>query len=266
MQLWCILSISWHCFSLWLEWKLTFSSPVTTAEFSNFAGILSTALSQHHLLGFEIAPLEFHYLHWLCLQWCFLRPTWLQIPGCQALGEWSWRSFLCTSSMYSCHLLISSAFDRSIPFLSFIEPIFAWNVPLVSLLLLKGCLVFPIVLFSSISLLWSLRKAFLSLLAVLWNSAFRCLYHSFSPLLFSSLFFTAICKFSSDSHFPFLHFFFFRMVLLPVSYTMSRTSAHSSSGTLSIRSSPLNLFHTFTVLSLGIWFRSHLNTPALHSP
>jgi len=30
---------------------------VTTAEFSKFAGILSAALSQHHLLGFEIAQL-----------------------------------------------------------------------------------------------------------------------------------------------------------------------------------------------------------------
>ena len=35
--------------------KLTFSSPVATAEFSKFAGILSATLSQHHLLGFEIA-------------------------------------------------------------------------------------------------------------------------------------------------------------------------------------------------------------------
>ena len=39
--------------------KLTFSSPVATAEFSKFAGILSAALSQHHVLGFEIAQLEF---------------------------------------------------------------------------------------------------------------------------------------------------------------------------------------------------------------
>ena len=31
---------------LW-EWKLTFSSPVATAEFSKFAGVLSAALSQH---------------------------------------------------------------------------------------------------------------------------------------------------------------------------------------------------------------------------
>jgi len=30
--------------------KLTFSSPVAIAQFSKFAGILSAALSQHHLL------------------------------------------------------------------------------------------------------------------------------------------------------------------------------------------------------------------------
>ena len=34
-------------------------------------------------------------------------------------------------------------------------------------------LVFPVVLFSSISLHWSLRKAFLSLLAILWNKPFK---------------------------------------------------------------------------------------------
>ena len=30
-----------------------FSSPVATAEFSKFAGVLSATLSQHHLSGFE---------------------------------------------------------------------------------------------------------------------------------------------------------------------------------------------------------------------
>jgi len=43
--------------------KMAFSSPVATAEFSIFAGILSAALSQHHLLGFKIAQLAFHNLH-----------------------------------------------------------------------------------------------------------------------------------------------------------------------------------------------------------
>ena len=91
------------------------------------------------------------------------------------------------------------------------------SVPLVSLIFLKRSLVFPILLFSSISLHWSLRKAFLSLLAVLWNSAFKWVCLSFSPLLFASLLFTAICKASSDSHLLFFHFFFLELVLIPVS-------------------------------------------------
>ena len=113
-------------------------------------------------------------------------------------------SFLYSSSVYSCHLFfISSASVKSIPFLSFIELIFAWNVPLVSLIFLKRSLVFPNLLFSSISLHWSPRKAFLSLLAI-WNSAFKWEYLSFSPLLCASLLFTAVCKASSDNHLAFL--------------------------------------------------------------
>ena len=54
--------------------------------------------------------------------------------------------FLYSSSVYYCHLfLISSASLRSIPFLSFIEPIFAWNIPLVSLIFLKRSLLFDCV-------------------------------------------------------------------------------------------------------------------------
>ena len=103
-----------------------------------------------------------------------ITPSWL---------SGSWRSFLYSSSGYFCHLfLTSSASVRSIPFLSIIVSIFAWNVPLVSLIFLKRSLVFPILLFSSIFLHWLLRKAFLSLLAILWNSAFKWVYLSFSPL------------------------------------------------------------------------------------
>ena len=75
--------------------------------------------------------------------------------------------FFCTP------LLISSASVRSLQFLSFTEPIFTWNVPLVSLFFLKWSLVFSILLFSSISLHWSLRKAFLSLLAIVCNTVFK---------------------------------------------------------------------------------------------
>ena len=98
-----------------------------------------------------------------------------------------WRSFLHSSPGYSCHLfLISSASVRSTPFQSFIVSIFAWNVPLVSLIFLKRSLAFPILLFSSISSHWSLRKA-LSLLAIFWNSAFKWVYLTFSPLPLSSV-------------------------------------------------------------------------------
>ena len=57
-----------------------------------------------------------------------ITPSWLSA---------SWRSFL-HSSANSCHLFsISSASVRSLPFLSFTVPIFAWNVLLVSLIFLK---------------------------------------------------------------------------------------------------------------------------------
>ena len=64
MQLCGSLNILWYCLSLGLELKLIFSSPMSTAEFSIFAGILSAAVSQHHVLGFERAQLEFHHLHY----------------------------------------------------------------------------------------------------------------------------------------------------------------------------------------------------------
>ena len=50
-------------------------------------------------------------------------------------------------------------------------PFVAWNVSLISIFLERS-LVFPILLFSSIYLHCSFKKAFLSLLALLWNSVF----------------------------------------------------------------------------------------------
>ena len=66
------------------------------------------------------------------------------------------------------------------------------------------------------------EEGFLISPTILWNSAFRCLYLSFSPLLFTSLLFTAIWKASRDSHFTFIHFFSMGMVLIPVSCTVSQ--------------------------------------------
>ena len=106
------------------------------------------------------------------------------------------------------------------------------NVSLASLIFLKRNLVFPILLFSSISLHWSLRKTFLSLLLFFETLHSNRYIFPFLLCLFALLLFSAICKSSSDNHFAFLHFFFLGMVSITASCTMSWTSVHSSSGTL----------------------------------
>ena len=162
---------------------------------------------------------------------------------------WVVKIFLYSSSVYSCHLfLISSASVRSTPFLSFIEPIFAWNVPL-------GICNF----LEEISSLFH-STVFLYFFALITEETFLispCSSLEFYiqmgiSFLFSFalafLLFLAICKASSDNHFiTFLLFFFLGMVLIPVYCTMWWTSVHSSSDTLSIRSNLLNLFVSSTV-------------------
>ena len=139
--------------------------------------------------------------------------------------------------MYFCHLFLNSS--ASVILVPFIMLILASNVPLVSPIFLKRSLVFPILLFSSVSLHCSLKKAFFSLLAILWNYAFSWVYFSLSPLPFTS--FLSYLRILFRQHFAFLHFFFFGMVLVTASCAMLHTSIHSSSGTLSTRSNPLNL-------------------------
>ena len=80
-----------------------------------------------------------------------------------------------------------------------------------------------------------LRKAFLSLLAIFGtlhsNGNIFPFLLCFSLFFFSQLF----VRPPQIAILVFLHFFSMGMVLIPVSYTMSRTSIHSSSGSLSIR-------------------------------
>ena len=102
------LSILWHCLSLGLEWKLTFSS----AEFSKIVGIFNAVLSQHHLLGFEIAQLGIPSPQ-LALFVVILPKAHMTSHSRMSGSRWvitpswlsgSWRSFLYHSSVYSCHL------------------------------------------------------------------------------------------------------------------------------------------------------------------
>ena len=145
----CSCAIVWTFFGivfLW-NWNENWPFPVLwSLLFSKFTGILSEALSQHHLLGSEIAQLEVGSQGIrkvtgkfpspsLALSIVMLSKAHLTSDSRMSGSRWvitpSWlsescRSFLYSFSVYSCHLfLISSASVRSIPFLSFIEPIFA---------------------------------------------------------------------------------------------------------------------------------------------
>ena len=130
-----------------------------------------------------------------------LSKTHLTLPSRMSGSSWvitpswlscSWISFLYSSSVYSCYLfLISSASIRSVPFLSFIVPMFTWNVPLVSLIFLKRslslCYCFPLFLCTDH---WG-RLSYLSLLFFETLHSVRCIFPfllCLSLLFFSQLF------------------------------------------------------------------------------
>ena len=124
----------------------------------------------------------------------------------------SLRPFLYSSSVYFCRFfLISSASVTSLLFLSFIVPIFAGNVPLVSLFLEEISSLFHSAVFL---FLWIVYLRWLSyLLAILWNSAFSWVYLSLSPLLFF-----------------FLSFFFSQLFVRPPQITTLSSCISFSSG------------------------------------
>ena len=174
----CNCAVVWTCFGIALLWNWNENWPFTALwPLLSFLNLLTYWVWHFHSIIFRLwnssagilsPPLALFVVmlpeaH-LTLHFSMSGSSWVITPS------WlsgSLRSFL-YSSVYSCyHFFISSASVRSIPFLSFIGPIFAWNVPLVSLIFLKSYLVFPILLFFSISLHWPLRKAVLSLLALL---------------------------------------------------------------------------------------------------
>ena len=151
--------------------------------------------------------------------------------------------------MYSSHLLTSFAYVMSIPFLSFIVPIFGLNVPLVFLIFLNRSLVFPQILFSLfLCNVHLIRLSYISLLffATLHSDGYIFFFFSLLLLLFFPLLFvrppqTTILHFFS---FIFLGDDFDHSLLYNITNVKN---LNSLSGTLSIRSKPLNLFFTCTV-------------------
>ena len=166
------LSIFWHCLSLWLEWKHVFQScghcwvfqicwhvECSTFTASSFRiWNSSTEIPSPPLTLFVVMLPKGHLTSHSRVSGsrCVITPSWLS-------GSWrSFCMFLCFLATSSYYLLLPLG-----PYhLWFLYAQLAWKVALISLSFLKRSLVFPILLFFSISLHWSLRKAFLSFLAI----------------------------------------------------------------------------------------------------
>ena len=110
--LWPLLSFSNF---LQISWMQYFNS-IIIKICSSSTGIPSPPLALL-IVMLPKAPLTSKYR--MSVSRWVITPLWL---------SGSWRSFLYSPSVYSCHLFLISSV-RSLPFLSLIVPIFAWNVP-----------------------------------------------------------------------------------------------------------------------------------------
>ena len=121
------------------------------------------------------------------------------------------KTFLYSSSVYSCHLsLMSSVSVRCLLFLSFIVPIFVkCSLGISNFLEEISSLSHSIVFLYFFSLItdegFLISPCYSLELCIQWSV-------SHSPLPFTSLLLSAICKASSDNHFASWHFFFLGMV------------------------------------------------------
>ena len=138
-----------HCWVFQICWHNECSTLTASSYkiWSSSAGISSLPLASFVV----ILPKAYLSSH------CMISGSKWVTTSSQLTGSLS--AYLYSSSVCSCHFfLISSASVRSLPFLSSFVPIFACNIPLVSPVFLKICLVFPVLLFFSISLYCSLKK------------------------------------------------------------------------------------------------------------
>ena len=121
-----------HCWVFQIWWHIGYST--FTASFFRIWNSSTGIPSPQLALFIEMLPKAYLTSHSRMsgTRWV-ITPSWL---------SGSCRSFLYSSSVHSWHpFLIFSASTRSILFLSFIVPISAWNVPLVSLIFLERFLI-----------------------------------------------------------------------------------------------------------------------------
>ena len=174
---WKFLQSCGHCWVFQLCWHIECSTLTASSLriWKSSAGIPSPLL----VLFIEMLPKAHLTSHSRIFDSRWLTtPSWL---------SGSPRSFLYSFSVNSWYLLLISS--ASVCFLTISVlylPFLGWNIPLISPVFLRIFLVFPILFIFPplISLHCSLRKAFLSLLAILWNSAFSWVYLSLSSMPF----------------------------------------------------------------------------------
>ena len=158
----------------------------------------------------------------------------------------SLRSFLYSSSVYSCHLFLmssASVHTVSVPYCAYL--CMKYSLGISNFLEEISSLSCSIVFLYFFAL--SLKKPFLSLLAFHWNSTFKWVYLSFSPLPFASLLYSGICKASQTTILPFCFPFSWGWFWSPPPEQCYEPPSIVLQTLLSIRSNPLNLFVTSTV-------------------
>ena len=166
---------------------------MATAEFSKFAGIMSALTVSSFRIWNSSTGISSPLLALFVVM--LPRPTWLHIPGCLALGEWSHHCGYLVHEDLFCIVLMCILATSSWYLLLLLGPYhfcpLKWNeCPMQCSLGISNFLEVSSLSHSIVFLYFlhcSLTKPFSSLLAVLWNFAFSWVYLTLSPLTFISL-------------------------------------------------------------------------------
>ena len=160
-----------HCWVVQICWHIECNTLIASSfrVLNSSIGITSHPLA----LLTAVFPKTHFYNVWLWVTDHIIVIQFIKILFCTALS-----CILSTSPWFLLHLLGLYHFS------SLLCPSLGEKVLLIFPIFLKRSVVFPLQLFSSGLIHCSLKKVFLALRAILWNSAFSWMYFSLSPLLF----------------------------------------------------------------------------------